>query len=360
MNQQTLWASKSKKEQIQHLEKGLPAPSDAGIFGLSLSEDDSDLCIISVPWEATTSYGGGTAKTPGRIIEASHQLDLYDLAFGEPFSRGISLLDAPQQMLSVSEEASKLVGEIRREGQGSEDFEINLEKMNALSKKVNQLTYQQAKRLLVNGKIVGLLGGDHSCPYGLIKALTEVHDSFAIVHVDAHFDFRDSYEGFKHSHASIMFNTTKDFEQVKKIYQVGIRDFSKQELNYQKSLQASGKSLVHFSGDVFKRLNDKGGLAEMFAEMNTFLPEKIYVSFDIDGLDPKLCPGTGTPVPGGLDYEFTMSLLESFKLNGKKVIGFDLCEVAAPEGSEWDLNVGARVLYKLCGLVLSCDGKKRN
>jgi agmatinase len=351
------WDHKNKNEQIQHLEKGLPAPSDAGIFGLSLSESDCDLVIIPAPWEATTSYGGGTSKTPQRIIEASHQLDLFDLSFGEPFKSGICLAKDCEEIAKLNVEAKKLSDPIRELNEtlnSSESDKLNqmLSEANKLSSKVNDIIYNKSKSLIAQGKKVGLLGGDHSCPYGLLKALSEVHGEFAVVHVDAHFDFRVAYEGFEHSHASIMYNATKDFKEISKIYQIGIRDFSRDEYDYQKSLEQSGRSLVHFSSDVFKRCLSPNGLKNLFEDINKFLPEKVYISFDIDGLDPKLCPGTGTPVPGGLEFDFAVALLESFKESGRTIVGFDLCEVSSPDGEEWDLNVGARILYKLCGLTL--------
>lgn len=353
MTTQETWAALGKKAQIEHLEKGLPAPDSAGIFGLSVSEDESELMLIPVPWEATTSYGGGTSQTPDRIIQASHQLDLFDLDFGEPFKSGIGYSQFGKDFELKNKEAKDFVDSARvKQDSGAEPHEIEeVKKVNEASNELNKLVYEEAKRLLSKNKKVGLVGGDHSTPYGLIKALSEKYNSFGILHIDAHFDFRKAYEGFTNSHASIMYNIMNDFNNVSHIYQIGIRDFSKQEYEFQKSL--GDRALVHFSKTVFEKLSEPGGAKNIFKEINEYLPENIYISFDIDGLDPKLCPGTGTPVPGGLDFEFTCSLLASLKAAGKNIVGFDLVEVASPDGEEWDLNVGARMLYKLCGLTLS-------
>lgn len=347
------WTKGGLKFQAARLGRGLPAPEEAGLFGLSLSESESELVILPVGWEATASYGGGTASTPNDIVGPSHQLDLFDLRFGEPFNQGICLAEGLDKIPELGDSIKRDVDKVR-EFEGDElnkrKFESALDKVNTASEEVNNLIYEKSKKLLNQKKRVALLGGDHSCPYGLIKALGELHDEFAILHVDAHFDFRDAYEGFRFSHASIMHNVMKDIDSAKAIYQVGIRDFSKQEWEYQRSLGEN--ALVHYSSDVFNGLITAGGAEQLLSEMNEFLPQKVYISFDIDGLDPKLCPGTGTPVPGGLEFEYVSKMLASLSDAGKEIIGFDLCEVASPEGSEWDLNVGARILYKLCGLLL--------
>lgn len=348
-----MWDKFSKEQQISHLEKGLPAPDSAGIFGMSLKETESELVILPVPWEATASYGSGSSRTPSQIIFPSHQLDLFDLSFGEPYKRGITIAADMEELAILNHQANKLVSKVRERSGSFETDSQFINQVNDLSNKINRAVYMKSAALLRDGRKVAVLGGDHSSPYGLIKAINEFYEDVGIVHIDAHFDYREKYEGFNHSHASIMYNVMNDFKNINKIYHIGVRDFSKDEYDFFCRLSADARSLVDYSSDVYKKLLEPNGLNQLFDRMCDFLPNNIYVSFDVDGLDPKLCPGTGTPVPGGLDFEFICLLLEHLSKAGKRILGFDLCEVASSGTHDWDYNVGSRILYKLCGLTLN-------
>lgn len=346
--------NKSLAEQISLLEAGFPPSDDAGLFGMSIDPMEAKLVIIPVPWDATTSYGGGTSQAPLQIIPASHQLDLEDLGFGTPYKAGISLLPIPEEISQLSQSMrSKAVKlrELRQNGTSSDlpETEKLAHDINQASELVNNYVVTQAEDWLKKGKKIAVLGGDHSSPFGLINVLSK-GDDIGVLHVDAHFDLRKHYEGFNHSHASIMFNVMENCPRVKHLSQIGIRDFSRDEHHYQKKLGERGSVL--FSRDIGFRKAIGTTWAQLVEEALRPLPQKVYISFDIDGLDPSLCPSTGTPVPGGLSYEEAMFLIESVVRSGREVIGFDLCEVTPNEQSEWDANVGARVLYKLCGSVL--------
>ena len=234
------------------------------------------------------------------------------------------------------------VGRNRRVCQGDPDLE-------AICEKVNTYVQAEARKLHTANKIPGVVGGEHSVPLGAIRAAADAHGDFGILHIDAHLDMREAYEGFKYSHASIMFNVLSTLPKVTKIVSVGIRDFGEKEVDFAKS-QADRVS-IFYDADMQERMLEGEKWSAIVAEIVAKLPTKVYISFDIDGLDPSLCPHTGTPVPGGLSFAQASLLLEAVKKSGKKVIGFDLVEVA-PEphhGIEWDANVGARILYKLCG-----------
>ena len=196
------------------------------------------------------------------------------------------------------------------------------------------------------GKKVVLLGGDHSTPLGYLQALAERHDDFGILQIDAHMDLRESYEGFQYSHASIMHNAL-ELPQVSKLFQVGLRDFSESEFNR----AGQDPRIAQFTGRELHK-NRFAGISwhEQCLRIVADLPAKVYISFDIDGLDPSLCPHTGTPVPGGLGFEETLYLLDQVVQSGREIIGADLVEVA-PGEDEWDGNVGARILYRLCALL---------
>ncbi len=329
-------------------------PADAGLFGLPTTPDEARLVIVPVPWDATTSYRAGTSRGPAAIRVASHQLDLYDADLGEPWRAGIAMLDIPDEVArwntSARVDAEKVIEVGGRIG-ADKALAQALERVNDAGAKLNRHVYEQVDRLLAQGKLVGVLGGDHSVPFGAIARMAESHDRFGILHVDAHCDLREAYEGFEWSHASIMFNVMKKIPQVQRLVQVGIRDFAKREADFVAA--AGGRVVVHHDGALAERAFAGEPWRAVCDAIVRDLPEKVYVSFDIDGLDPALCPSTGTPVPGGLSFQQAAYLVKRVVETGHTIIGFDLNEVVpGPDGDEWDANVGARVLYKLCGWTL--------
>jgi agmatinase len=331
-------------------------PADAGLFGLPTTPDEARLVIVPVPWDATTSYRPGTSRGPAAIRTASHQLDLYDGDLGEPWRAGIAMLDIPQDVLrwnlSARTDAERVIAVGGRIGNDA-GLAQALARVNDAGARVNRHVYEEVDRLVRAGKLVGVLGGDHSVPFGAIARIAEDHEALGILHIDAHSDLREAYEGFEWSHASIMFNVIRKIPQVTKLVQIGIRDFAKTEVEV--AAGSNGRVVVHhdaalaeraFAGETWRAICDS-----ILAD----LPKHVYVSFDIDGLDPKLSPSTGTPVPGGLSFQQAVYLVKRLVERGHQIAGFDLNEVA-PGGDEWDANVGARILYKLCGWTLRSRG----
>jgi len=227
-----------------------------------------------------------------------------------------------------------------------------LKDVNGGSLYLNTWVYDQTKALLDKNKLVGLLGGDHSIPLGFYKAIAEKHGDFGILQIDAHCDLRDAYEGFNYSHASIMRNALQEVPQLKKLVQVGPRDFSQNENDYIKN--SEGRIITYFDKAIKNRQFEGETWKQIVEEIVNHLPGKVYISFDIDGLDRKLCPHTGTPVPGGFEAEEIYYLFRKVMESGRKFIGFDLCEVGVSD-SDWNSNVGARVLFKLCNLLVASN-----
>lgn len=324
-----------------------PASAGAGIFGLDVTEADASVVLVPVPYEATVSYGSGARGGPEAILEASKQVDLYDLETGSPYEAGIFLVPADPRILELDAQAK---AEARKviSGEGSEEERARaLHFVNEASNEVNERAYRQVLDLLQRGKIAGAIGGDHSCAYGPIRAHAEHYGEIGVLHVDAHADLREAYMGFTWSHASIMNCVLERLPQVKKLVQLAIRDLGPAE---REMIDADTRIDTYFD-PVLARARARGKLIETFELAVSKLPEKVYVSVDIDGLDPRYCPSTGTPVPGGLDFNELSMLLEAVVDSGRTIVGFDLMEVA-PGGDEWDGNVGARVLYKLIGWTL--------
>lgn len=325
------------------------------VFGLPFCEEDAALVLVPVPWEVTVSYSHGTARGPEQIFRASLQVDLYDADVKDGWKQGFYMRPQDKQMLLRSDylrkEAELYLRFLTEGGNLSENEFLTktLVEVNTGTKMMNQWVYNQTMALLNKGKLVGLVGGDHSTPLGFFKAIGEKKGDFGILQIDAHCDLRNGYEGFQYSHASIMYNALNEVPQLTKLVQVGIRDYCEEELNYVKN--SSGKVVTFFDKDIKTRQYDGDSWRTICDDIIATLPEQVYISFDIDGLDPKLCPRTGTPVPGGFETEQVFYLFKKVIDSGRKLIGFDLNEVSTSH-DEWDANVGARVLFKLCNLLV--------
>jgi agmatinase len=330
-----------------------PASSD-GIFGLPHKPEDSRIVLLPVPWEATVSYGSGTGKGPDAVLAASRQVDLLDRDTGKPYESGIAMLPISETVRAWSEEAKGLAAGVIENGGARGDARLlaNIERVNDLGRLLNGWVANETRAWLACDKIVGILGGDHSVPFGAIGAIADKYPGVGVLHIDAHADLRVAYEGFTFSHASIMDNVIREVPTVAKLVQVGIRDYCEQE--DEAIRDSAGRIRTFFESDVRRELLDGVTWRRVCNRIVAELPETIYISFDIDGLDPTLCPNTGTPVPGGLSFAEIVVLLRTLVDSGRKVVGFDLVEVAPdPTGvSEWDGNVAARILYKMIGFAL--------
>ncbi len=331
------------------------ADPDAGIFGLPFDRASSRIVLLPVPFDATTSYRPGTADGPAALRQASLQVDLFDRRFGRVYEQGIFMEPISEEIRELSRRAAKAARPIIDAGgaeEGNREHVKLLAEVNAASECVNSFVYEHTVRVLSEGKIPGLIGGEHSVPFGAIRAVAEKYPGVGILHVDAHMDCREAFEGFTWSHASIMHNVLSRLPGVAKLVQVGIRDFSEDEIGF--AARHGDRVVTTFDEDWAQRQAEGATFLKMCEGLLSQLPENLYVSFDIDGLDPSLCPHTGTPVPGGLSFHHATLLLELARRE-RRVVGFDLVEVApGPESEpEWDANVGARALYKLCGAALA-------
>ena len=334
--------------------------ANSGIFGLPFTEEEAKLVLLPVPWEVTVSYKAGTARASERICKASLQVDLLDETSGNAWKKGIFMRQVEKNILMKSDylrkEAELYINYIT-EGEELCDNKFMqkvLHEINEGSDFLNEWVYEQTKELLADEKLVGIIGGDHSSPFGYYKALAEKHGHFGILQIDAHCDLRCCYEKLKYSHASIMYNTLEKIPQVSKLVQAGIRDYARVELDYIKN--HPDRVVTYFDKDIKDRLYEGETWKGIVDEMITHLPEKVYISFDIDGLDPKLCPNTGTPVPGGFETQQVYYLFKKIYQSERQIIGFDLNEVGVST-NDWDENVGARVLFNLCNLLIASNEK---
>lgn len=311
------------------------------LFGLPHSLQEALVRVLPVPFEATTSYRRGTASAPALILEASSQVDLFDLESGTAWRRGIALAPPIEELDALNLAAVDAADRARG---GSIEA---LHAVERAGRRVNEVVADFVGRQLDAGAVPGLLGGDHSVAFGGIVAAAERLGPLGVLQVDAHADLRPAYEGFRWSHASVMHNVLAAAPGVV-LSSVGVRDLAHQE-----HARIASDDRIHaaFDPDLAAALDAGTPWTELVERMLRPLPEDVWVSLDVDGLDPSLCPATGTPVPGGLSWWQVSALGAGLLRSGRRIVGFDLCEVGA---APWDAIVGARLLYKLaCWSILS-------
>ena len=349
----------SKENKIASFDPNGIGEAGRNLFGLPFTEEEAEVIVIPVPWEVTVSYSEGTADGPQHVLEASPQLDLFDPSIPDAWKLGIAMEPVSEEWYGRSRQlrarATEYISWLEQGSHtdGDTTFEQTIQEINSEAHALRQWLKEKALGYLDQGKMVGLLGGDHSTPIGMLDAMAERYPEFGILHFDAHADLREAYEGFEYSHASIMYNALK-LPQVTRLVQVGIRDQCQAEAEL---VHRSNLRVMQFYDHVLREQQYEGrSWAEQCEEIIFKLPEHVYISFDIDGLDPKLCPNTGTPVPGGLEFGEAVYLIRLLAQSGKKIIGFDLVEVA-PGEDDWNGNVAARLLYKLCNLMAVSQGR---
>ncbi|MFH1005521.1 MAG: agmatinase family protein [Bacteroidota bacterium] len=351
----------SKQKKIKSFNPNNVAVGDSNIFGLPFMPDEATIVLIPVPWDVTVSYRDGTSKGPQAIFDASVQVDLFDPLVKDAWKIGVAMENISKEIAKknfvMRKKVIKYISNLEKEFSADTLLMKKIrDEVNAECRNLNLWVKNSTEKYLKKNKLVALIGGDHSISLGFIEALAEKHSEFGILQIDAHCDLRKSYEGFEYSHASIMYNVMK-IPQVKKIVQVGIRDWCEEENNYINSPVSCGRVKTYFDYVMKNEMYKGKSWKEICSDIVFNLPENIYISFDIDGLDPKLCPNTGTPVPGGLEFEEAVYLIEQVVISGKKIIGFDLNEVAPGKNDEWDGNVGARILYKMCNQMAVSNGQ---
>lgn len=336
----------------------LPSNPNNNIFGLPSSEKDSRIVILPVPWEVTVSYHAGTARAAEHILRASMQVDVFDPDMKDVWKQGFFMREPDKKILMKSDylrkEAELYMDYISKGEEVQKNTFIckSLREINEGGMMLNKWVYEQSKNLLNSGKLLGLLGGDHSVSLGYFKAMAEIHGDIGVLQIDSHCDLRASYEGLTYSHASIMYNALNEIPEIKRLVQIGIRDFSEEEWDY--ICNSNYRVITYLDRRIKERLYEGHTWAQIADEMINHLPQKIIISFDIDGLDPKLCPHSGTPVPGGFDAEQILYLLRKIVQSGRQIVGFDLTEVGVSD-DDLDANVGAHMLLKLCNLLVASN-----
>lgn len=345
----------TREDTLKYYNPSYVGNTRAGIFGLPFKEEESEVIIMPVPWDVTVSNAPGTSAGPDNVLHQSYQIDLYDEFFPDAWKSGIfmkpidpKLVERNKQLRSIS---SQYINDLEKGIHISELRKKDLEEINNQSLKLYQYVKKTSSEVLQSGKLPVLLGGDHSTPLGFISALRKKHQDFGILHIDAHADLREKYEGFIHSHASVMFNAMQ-YPEITRLVQVGLRDICEEEkLRIDESRE---RIIPFFDRDIHSRLFEGETWQSICDNIVKLLPPKVYISFDIDGLTPSLAISTGTPVPGGLTYQQAIYLIEKIVRSGRKIIGFDLVETGPNPA---DGVVSCRLLYKTIAMMVYSNNK---
>ena len=283
----------------------------------SLDGDDADFdraaaAILPVPYDGTVSYRGGARDGPQAIIEASRYLELYEPDLDmEPAQWGIATLPALEPDASGPE--------------------------------ANIFHVEQAIGALAGaGKLPVMLGGEHSLTVGAVRALVQRHPGLSVLQLDAHADMRDSYQGSRYSHACVM-RRLREIVEDGSVVQAGIRSISSEEMQH---IRDAGVTGVHLYTPG--QYNDPAAIDELLAGLG----ETVYVTVDLDALDPSIMPAVGTPEPGGLSWQETLGILRAVAQRSR-VVGFDVMELAPNEGATHAAFTAARLTYKLIGYALA-------
>jgi agmatinase len=324
--------------------------ANGNIFGFPVTNDEANIVITPIPWDATASYGKGTSNGPKAILDASTQLDFYHPKLEDAWKTKVYMSPISSEWKKINDDLClrgvEYIDFLENGGklEDSSVFQELIQDMHGAQTALKNNLKEKCTILFKNGKIPAVLGGEHSTPLGLIEAIDDLNLPFGILQIDAHADLRDAYEGFTQSHASIMFNAVNNCKNLSKLVQVGIRDVAQSEIDI---ISNSSKIKTFFDWNLKESQFNGKSWNQLTDEIIQDLPQNVYISFDIDGLKPNLCPNTGTPVAGGFELEEINYLIFKIVDSGRKIIAFDLNEVSPSSNDDWDANVGARALWNL-------------
>lgn len=326
--------------------------TSGALFGLPFDTEESRVVCIPMTWDATVSNHEGTWKAPELILCHSSQIDLYDPFSTDAWKQGIAMEAIDKQMMASNKNnrilARQIISYLESGGNPETNAAISemVDRVNASCNEVCVSLETKCLKLLNNKQIPIVIGGDHGTSLGLVRAIAAKRPGTGILQIDAHADLRYRYQGFTHSHASVMRNAIET-PGVSALVQVGLRELCDEEAGYIEN----NPSIIFpwFDRDIHQQLFHRSAWSDICNDIIDTLPEFVYVSFDVDGLEPALCPASGTPVPGGLTYNQAMYLLETLVKSGRKIVGADLVETGA---ADYDATIACRILYRLATLAI--------
>ena len=331
-------------------------PDNGNYFGIPLSPDEAALVLISAPWDVTTAVRVGSSYAPDAIIEASRRVDFFEPMAPYSWRKGIAtasidytMQDTSHHLRADAVRVTKVHDDLGSSAFDHLVYERSLRRVNEASAIVNDNIYAQSKHWLDKGKIVGLVGGDHSVAYGHIRAVAERYGKIGVLHIDSKCNLRIAHQGFEYSHASVMYNVLRDIRAVDSLVAVGVRAFSPEEWE---RAQSDSRVKLFTGQSIWSRQFEGVTWSTIVDEIIAELPENVYISLDVDGLTVECSPNTGSLVAGGLRLPEVVYLMGRIVDSGRKIVGFDLTEVVPNMEDKIDAMIAARMLYNMCCMAL--------
>lgn len=300
--------------------------------------DEAGIVYLPVPWDATTSGMKGTANGPENILRHSLEIDLFDHRTPEAWCLG-------HQFLQIEESTSLLNMETRDIVQAYRKGHGDLLQIDQACERIHQEIYEKIDQWQADRRLIVLVGGEHSISYGSIRSHLERFPKMHVLQLDAHMDLRKAYEGIKFSHASIFYNVL-NYLPLTGLYQLGVRDLCREEWAL-----AERDDRVHFilAEDIYSQKARGISFHNQLGQFLNSISDEIYLSIDIDVLEPHYCPNTGTPVPGGLSFWDILQVVDAIHKLGKKIVGLDLVETGGTGYT--DGFTAAKLLYLVASRV---------
>jgi len=298
---------------LDRLRKSVLSSIQFGAFPYNFKNEEdayrkSSIVIMGVPFDGTATYQSGTKFGPNAMLNASVNLEPYDEELGEIYKVGIYTIGT-----------------------------INIEEIHTAPKEVMDAVYFASREVVKDGKFLVTLGGEHSISQGVIKAYKEKYKKLSVLQLDAHLDLMGQFGGTRFSHASVSRRVVEDLKC--KVTSFGVRVVSREECEFVKKNKTSVS--VFYAGEIHDNDNWHDEAIET-------LEDFVYITLDVDGLDPSIMPATGTPVPGGLGWYRTIDFLRKvYKV--RKVVGFDVVELKPNAGDESPNFLAANLVYKNIG-----------
>ena len=339
---------------FRHL--GLGGSDDGGgyYFRDAVSSDEGSVVIVSAPWAVTSAVGEGASYAPDAIIDASLPIGLYDNSTGVSIEGRVATAeidyDIQESSQQLGSDADKVLSHIEDGGSISGDFfGRKLARINTGFRHMHASVARDVARYAAAGKVVGVVGGDHSVAFGAVRALSERYEGMGVLFLDAHCDMGGDSRIFDYSHRSIARNILEEIPAVSHLTMVGVRDCAERDVQEIREhdrtslFLAEELAAARFVGRTWK---------ECCSDMVATLPHEVYVSLDVDVLSPECCPNTVRPVAGGLSFDEVTFLLGEIVSSGRRIVGFDLTEIVPKLQAGIDAIVGARMLAKLCAVSI--------
>jgi len=333
-------------------------PDNGTYFGMPCRPESAALVLVSAPWDVTAPEGSSSSYAPDAMIEESMRMDLYDPLSPDEWRKGIATADIDYSIHEISQNLRQDVERIRaREEKGgglmgglTDDYYARKQRrIDEECRAMNDNIRLQVRDWIEKGKTVGLVGGDQSTVYGALRATAGHEKGLGLLHIDARCRMKSRHEGFEHSCASVIGDAAETIEGLGRIVHVGVRDFSATE--HRMTLESERMSMF-----------DSGRMAQMCFEGNTWrqvcdavtagLPDAVYIDLDISALSPDNCPHSPEAAAGGLGFSQTICLLDRIAASGRRIAGFALTGVSPASGGCIDTRIGARLLYRMCGIAL--------